>query len=190
VFEDVAKYVEQAKSITVVNCACRTTYALVGDKCEKPMDICMTFNATAESLTKHSHARRIDQVECMDLLQKAYDSILVQFGENVRQEVNFICNCCGCCCEAMIAARRFAILNPVHTTNFIPEIDLKYQKIYAYLQDDITRKSPTIDLIYICFAARMMNDYKPGPIFLRNLPCFCTTCSILLTNQTPDSTPY
>jgi ferredoxin len=36
--------------------------------------------------------------------------------------VNFICNCCGCCCEAMIAARRFAILNPVHTTNFLPEI--------------------------------------------------------------------
>jgi formate hydrogenlyase subunit 6/NADH:ubiquinone oxidoreductase subunit I len=48
---------------------------------------------------------------------------LVQFGENVRESVNFICNCCGCCCEAMIAARRFAILNPVHTTNFIPAVD-------------------------------------------------------------------
>jgi ferredoxin len=47
----------------------------------------------------------------------------VQFGENVREQVNFICNCCGCCCEAMIAARRFAIFNPVHTTNFIPVID-------------------------------------------------------------------
>jgi ferredoxin len=40
----------------------------------------------------------------------------------VQRRVNFICNCCGCCCEAMIAARRFAILNPVHTTNFLPEI--------------------------------------------------------------------
>ena len=59
----------------------------------------------------------------MDLLQKAYDHNLIQFGENVREEVNFICNCCGCCCEAMIAARRFAILNPVHTTNFIPVIN-------------------------------------------------------------------
>jgi ferredoxin len=54
------------------------------------------------------------------LLQKAYDYNLVQFGENVREKVSFICNCCGCCCEAMIAARRFSILNPVHTTNFIP----------------------------------------------------------------------
>jgi len=58
----------------------------------------------------------------MALLQQAYDNNLVQFGENVRDRVNFICNCCGCCCEAMIAARRFALLHPVHTTNFLPEV--------------------------------------------------------------------
>jgi ferredoxin len=61
----------------------------------------------------------------MNLLNKAYDHGLVQFGDNVKNGVNFICNCCGCCCEAMIATRRFAILNPVHTTNFIPRIDSK-----------------------------------------------------------------
>jgi ferredoxin len=55
-------------------------------------------------------------------LQKARDSNLVQFGENVQEKVNFICNCCGCCCEALIAARKFGFLNPVHTTNFFPVI--------------------------------------------------------------------
>ena len=55
--------------------------------------------------------------------QQAYEHNLVQFGENVREGVNFICNCCGCCCEAMIAARKFGMLNPVHTTNFLPEVD-------------------------------------------------------------------
>jgi len=64
----------------------------------------------------------VDKEECLDLLNLAYDNNLVQFGENVRESVAFICNCCGCCCEAMIAARRFAVLNPVHTTNFLPEI--------------------------------------------------------------------
>lgn len=58
----------------------------------------------------------------MDLLDRAWDSNLVQFGENVRQNVNFVCNCCGCCCEAMIAARKFAFGSPVHTTNFIPAL--------------------------------------------------------------------
>jgi ferredoxin len=57
------------------------------------------------------------------VLQRARAFNLVQFGENVRERVSFICNCCGCCCEALIAARKFGFLNPVHTTNFIPEID-------------------------------------------------------------------
>jgi ferredoxin len=39
--------------------------------------------------------------------------------------VNFICNCCGCCCEAMIAQRKFGVLNPIHTTNFLPVVDLE-----------------------------------------------------------------
>ena len=58
----------------------------------------------------------------MDLLQTAYDNNLVQFGENAREEVSFICNCCGCCCEAMLAAKRFAMLHPVHTTNYLPVV--------------------------------------------------------------------
>ena len=83
----------------------------------------MTFNNTAASLIKHECARSVEVEECLDLLQVAYENNLVQFGENVRESVNFICNCCGCCCEAMIAARRFAILNPVHTTNFLPVVN-------------------------------------------------------------------
>jgi len=83
----------------------------------------MTFNRAAEGLIRHDYIRSVDKEECLDLLEQARDRNLVQFGENVQQEVNFICNCCGCCCEAMRAARRFAVFNPVHTTNFIPEVD-------------------------------------------------------------------
>jgi ferredoxin len=82
----------------------------------------MTFNASADSLVRHRIARRVDVSEGLDLLKKARENNLVQFGENVQDKVNFICNCCGCCCEALIAARRFGFLNPVHTTNFIPFI--------------------------------------------------------------------
>jgi ferredoxin len=59
-------------------------------------------------------------VECLDLLAGARELGLVQFGENAREGVSFICNCCGCCCEALIAARRFGHLHPVHTTNYLP----------------------------------------------------------------------
>jgi ferredoxin len=83
----------------------------------------MTFNGSAQSLTKHNYARLVDVSEGLDLLQQAYEQNLVQFGENVREGVNFICNCCGCCCEAMIAARNFGMLNPVHTSNFLPVVE-------------------------------------------------------------------
>ena len=97
--------------------------AHLGRSCGAPMDICMTFNNSGASLIRHGFARAIDVAEGLDLLRKAYDNNLVQFGENVRHGVNFICNCCGCCCEAMIAARRFGMLHPVHTTNFLPKVN-------------------------------------------------------------------
>jgi ferredoxin len=103
-------------------CYCRHKMSHVGKACEAPMAICMTFNSVAESLIRHKIARSIDSSEGQDLLHQAYDRNLVQFGENVREEVNFICNCCGCCCEAMLAAKRFAFLNPVQTTNYLPVV--------------------------------------------------------------------
>jgi NAD-dependent dihydropyrimidine dehydrogenase PreA subunit len=122
-YERASHVIKSASHIGVGMCYCRHKMQHLGRACDAPMDICMTFNNTAASLSKHGHARTIDASECMDLLQQAYDHQLLQFGENVQRRMNFICNCCGCCCEAMLAARRFAILNPVHTTNFIPEVN-------------------------------------------------------------------
>jgi ferredoxin len=122
-YERATEVIKTASHRAVGLCYCRHKMQHLDRACTAPMDICMTFNSTAASLSKHGHARLIDTTECLDLLQKAYDSNLVQFGENVRKGVNFICNCCGCCCEAMVAARKFALMNPVHTTNFIPEIN-------------------------------------------------------------------
>jgi ferredoxin len=122
-FERASEVIRTATHRGVGLCYCRHKMMHLGRNCDAAMDICMTFNGTAQSLTKHSYARLVDVSEGMDLLQQAYEQNLVQFGENARERVNFICNCCGCCCEAMIAARKFGILNPVHTSNFLPVVD-------------------------------------------------------------------
>ena len=121
-FERASEVIKTASQIGVGVCYCRHKMEHVGLNCGAPMDICMTFNAPAESLIRHKIARKVDAAEGLDLLNKAQGHNLVQFGENVQERVGFICNCCGCCCEALIAARKFGFLNPVHTTNFIPEI--------------------------------------------------------------------
>ena len=122
-YERASEIIHTASHRGIGMCYCRHKMTHLGRNCDAPMDICMTFNGTANSLTKHGYARAVDVREGMDLLQQAYEQNLVQFGENVRESVNFICNCCGCCCEAMIAARKFGILNPVHTSNFLPVVD-------------------------------------------------------------------
>jgi ferredoxin len=122
-YERASEVIETAEHMGVGLCYCRHKMEHVGRACAAPKDICMTFGGTADSLIRHGYARRVDKVEGRDLLQEAYASNLVQFGENVQAGVNFVCNCCGCCCEAMIAARRFGRLDPVHTTNFLPHVD-------------------------------------------------------------------
>jgi len=122
-YERASQVIKTANAMAIGICYCRHKMQHMDRSCDAPTDICMTFNSSAASLSKHGFARKVDSAEGLDFLQKAYENNLVQFGENVRKGVNFICNCCGCCCEAMIAARRFAILNPVHTTNFLPVVN-------------------------------------------------------------------
>ena len=124
-YERASEVIRTAHHRAVGVCYCRHKMQHLGKSCDASMDICMTFNDAAESLINHGIARSVDVREDLDLLQQAYDENLVQFGENGREGVSFICNCCGCCCEAMLAAKKFGTLHPVHTTNFMPEIDEK-----------------------------------------------------------------
>lgn len=122
-YERSSHIIRSASEMAVGICYCRHKMEHLGRACDAPRDICMTFNNTASSLIRHGIARKVSVEEGLSLLDEAYENNLVQFGENVREKVNFICNCCGCCCEAMIAARRFAFLHPVHTTGFVPRLD-------------------------------------------------------------------
>jgi ferredoxin len=122
-YERASWVIDDAFCIGVGVCYCRHKMSHLDRACAAPMNICMTFNHSAASLVKHGVARRVDTVEARDLLEQACDHGLVQFGENVRHRVNFICHCCGCCCEALQAHKRFGFLKPVHTSNFIAAVD-------------------------------------------------------------------
>ena len=49
-----------------------------------------------------------DLVDLMASAARVRDAGLVHIADNVQDDPAFICNCCGCCCEAMVAARNFA----------------------------------------------------------------------------------
>ncbi len=122
-YERATEVIRSASHIGVGTCYCRHKMKHLGKACGAPLDICLTFNSTAGSLIKHGIARQVDVRAGLSLLDQAQERNLVQFGENVREEVAFICNCCGCCCEALLAAKRFSVLSPIATTNFLPEVE-------------------------------------------------------------------
>lgn len=122
-YERASHVIESSRYMGVGLCYCRHKKAHLGEACDAPTDICMTFGNTAHSLSKYGYSRLVEKSEGLELLAKAREHKLVQFGENAQEGVAFICNCCGCCCEALNAARRFAFLQPVETTNFLPTLD-------------------------------------------------------------------
>ena len=125
-YERATHSIEEAEYIGVGTCYCRHKMYHAGHPCEidAPWDVCLTFDNVARSLAEHGgYTRLISKEEAKDVLELSYESNLVQIGENVREHPAFICNCCGCCCEALQAARKFSPMQPVATTNYIPKIN-------------------------------------------------------------------
>lgn len=124
-YERATHIVEEANFIGLGTCYCRHKMMHADHPCEinAPLDVCLTFDNVARSLSEHGgYTRLVSKEEAKEALERSYDSNQVQIGENVREHPAFICNCCGCCCEALQAARKFSPMQPVATTNFIPKV--------------------------------------------------------------------
>lgn len=121
-YDRASNVIKEARFITVSMCFCRHKMHHLGKDCYAPMETCLTFGNSAYTLSKHGYGRAIDASEALDILNMAYEYNLVQCGENVRNGSVFLCNCCGCCCEGMLAIKKFGYLNPIQTTAFIPQV--------------------------------------------------------------------
>lgn len=117
-YERASHIVDTATCITVGICYCRHKMEHLGKACNNPQEVCLTFNKAAESLAKHGIARQISQKQAHQILEQCMELGLVQLGDNVQEGVNWICNCCSCCCEALVAYRKLGY-NASITTNFV-----------------------------------------------------------------------
>jgi len=54
----------------------------------------------------------------------------------------------------------------------LPELDLKYERIFAYLQDDVTRKRPGVDLALNLFCSDLPSRLQGRSAFLPDAPLF------------------
>jgi len=96
-FEEAAHYIREARHIGVSDCPCRTSKP----SCDAPVDVCLTFNYTARFLSERSAARLITPEEALAILQRAEDAGLVHCATNTADRIDYICNCCPCCCGTL-----------------------------------------------------------------------------------------
>ncbi|NVM03861.1 MAG: 4Fe-4S binding protein, partial [Candidatus Helarchaeota archaeon] len=125
VYEDVESYINMASSITIVNCACRTTSAYTGDVCEKPVDICMALNIASESLKTYGLGKRVSKEEALETLKKAEELGLVHtiINSSGQDSMMLICNCCTCHCGVLRGLTDFNNPRAFARSNYRPEIN-------------------------------------------------------------------
>ena len=67
------------------------------DDCMKPNEVCMQFGMSAQFIIDRKLGRKISKDEAMNVLVSAEEAGLVHASIN-RQDIDFLCNCCGCHC--------------------------------------------------------------------------------------------
>jgi ferredoxin len=122
-YEKAREVIDTASCITVGTCFCRHKMAHLGKSCGQPEDVCLTFNEVAKYISKHKIAREISKAEAHKILDLCIENGLVQIGDNVKKNLQIICNCCGCCCDLLLGYKRFSPRHVVNPTNYIAEID-------------------------------------------------------------------
>jgi len=122
-YERASHIIENADSLGVSRCYCRHKAEHLGEHCDAPQEVCLSINGLSHSLSKHGYARLISKDEAMDILKLSYEHNLVQFAENVQNDVGFICNCCGCCCMALKGAKKMGVPQTLSSSNFIAVMD-------------------------------------------------------------------
>ncbi|MDJ0952623.1 MAG: 4Fe-4S dicluster domain-containing protein [Acidimicrobiia bacterium] len=122
-WERATEVVRTAESVAVSLCPCRTDARLRGEGCDGPTRTCLTFGGAADKLVRAGIAEPISNDEAIEILSTAKAAGLAQTGDNVRNRVSYMCNCCGCCCGMMRSIKKYDIYDGIVPSNFVAVID-------------------------------------------------------------------
>lgn len=96
-YDAVSTMIDRAGAISLANCACRVCF----QKCDKPLETCLSFDDTARFLVDRGMARFVDKEEALRVLKMCEEEGLVHMINNSDDKLSVICNCCGCCCNLL-----------------------------------------------------------------------------------------
>jgi Fe-S-cluster-containing hydrogenase component 2 len=124
-FEDIEKLLDEAKIISLQDCACRGRLEFLGKrKCDYPIETCLGLNQGARYFIDRGYGREISKKEAKELLRKLNKMGLVHTTENFREgNHTLICSCCPCCCSLISGITRWDNPRAVAAANFVAFIE-------------------------------------------------------------------
>jgi ferredoxin len=123
-FEVASKYVRDNSPITVSMCYCRHEKRLLDKGCKYPDEVCLQLGPFAEFVKERGFGREIDKTEALDILKKSAAAGLIHTSSNTRERIDFICNCCTCCCGVLQGVYRFGDSVRSVSSNFEAATDM------------------------------------------------------------------
>lgn len=119
-YEKAEALIDAQSSFAVGLCSCRHEKHHLGEqKCNIPLDTCTTIGNGAEFLIRNNLARRSSKEEMADILARSKDMGFTLTADNVKNDVGFICHCCGCCCNLMNGIKKTGYTNILVSSSFV-----------------------------------------------------------------------
>jgi electron transport complex protein RnfB len=122
-FESAADILADAQSWAVLDCICRKQKALLGQPCEHPLDVCLTFRKKPGAFDHAEGMRAISLSEAMDILRRANEAGLVHTVSNNQKGLWYLCNCCTCSCAILRGMADLGIANVVARSSFVNQVE-------------------------------------------------------------------
>ena len=122
-FEQVSSIIENGQSFAVNDCICKKEHELLGEPCDRPMEVCLAIAPIPDFFKDHPLAARpITKEEAYDILKLSEEAGLVHMTSNIEKGHYYICNCCGCCCGVLRGVREYGGAKAVNS-NYYAQID-------------------------------------------------------------------
>ena len=125
-FEKVKKYLSEAYKIVQLDCFCREKR----HNCEAPIDVCVYLNDRAELALnseefQYRNPKEATVDEALKALVRSHEAGLIHMAYAYKQdEINVICSCCSCCCEALSSVLRFGLAPHLLTSDTVSTTDV------------------------------------------------------------------
>jgi formate hydrogenlyase subunit 6/NADH:ubiquinone oxidoreductase subunit I len=124
--ESVLEMVEKEESFAAARCCCRHMAEYRGDPCHVegvPEYSCLSFGKVADFVVERNFGKRITKEECREILKTCAEKGLVHNSNNFIEGLQFICNCCPCCCLFLRLIKDMGNLNIIDASNFLSTVD-------------------------------------------------------------------